>query len=296
MRLGNDAYIEGEEAFCDRCLLSVYYSATPDSAKARVTNSFTGHGSTSVVVASTSLSMGVDFPHVRYIIHFGPGRTLADHLQQAGRAGRDTQPAHSIIMYLGKHLVQCEGPIRHMVKKKECIRKLLLCHFTDDDVSLSPMHDCCNRCHALCKCGGDTCTKMSYPFDKLSAVVKEVEQIREVYEDDKTCLRNALGEIKQSLNIYSRTTFFDSSGVLCHGFSDSIINSIVNNCHKIFTLADLLENGFISSLQIAVTVLEVFSEIFEDVTITPSLYRLASEAGPLYNAVMEHVTSSDFES
>ena len=60
MKLGNDAYLEGDGPFSDRCLLSVYYSATPDSAKTRVTNSFTGRGSARVVIASTSLSMGMD--------------------------------------------------------------------------------------------------------------------------------------------------------------------------------------------------------------------------------------------
>ena len=230
---------------------------------------------------------------MRYVIHFGPGRTLADHLQQAGR---DAQFAHSIIMYLGKHLVQCEVSIRHVVKKKECIRKLLLCHFTDKDVSLTPMHDCCNRCHILCKCNGDKCAKMPYPFDNLSTVVEEAEQIREVDEEDKNCLRDALREIKQSLNICSRATFFDASGMLCHGFSDTITDSIVNNCHKIFTLSDLMENNFISSLQLAVTVLEVFNELFEDITIDQSLYTLAVEAGAMYSAVMEHVTDCDFES
>ena len=62
--------------------------------------------------------MGVDLPHVRYVIHFGPGRTLVDHLQQAGRAGRDSESAYDIITYLGKHLVECEGHIRNVVKRK----------------------------------------------------------------------------------------------------------------------------------------------------------------------------------
>ena len=144
MKLGNDAYLEGTDPVSDRCILGVYYSATPDSEKNRVTNSFTVSGKARVVIASSSLSMGVDFPHVKYVIHFGPGRTLTDHLQQAGRAGRDSQNAYSIIMYMGKHLRQCDDTIRNAVKKQECIRKLLLCHFTDDDPTVAPMHNCCN--------------------------------------------------------------------------------------------------------------------------------------------------------
>ena len=104
MKLDNDDYLKGSDPAPDRCILAVYYSATPESAKTKVTNSFTFSGNARVVIASTSLSMGIDFPHVRYVIHFGPGRTLTDHLQQAGRAGKDSQNAYNIVMYMGKHL------------------------------------------------------------------------------------------------------------------------------------------------------------------------------------------------
>ncbi|CAB3978784.1 Hypothetical predicted protein [Paramuricea clavata] len=33
MKLGNDAYLEGTDPVSDRCILAVYYSATPDSEK-----------------------------------------------------------------------------------------------------------------------------------------------------------------------------------------------------------------------------------------------------------------------
>ena len=137
MKLGNDAYLKGSDPAPDRCILAVYYSATPESAKTRVTNSFTFSGNARVAIASTSLSMEIDFPHVRYVIHFEPGRTLTDHLQQAGRAGRDSQNAYNIVMYMGKHPRQCEVAVRDVVKKSVCIRKLLLCHFTDDDLTLN---------------------------------------------------------------------------------------------------------------------------------------------------------------
>ncbi|CAB3978785.1 Hypothetical predicted protein [Paramuricea clavata] len=142
--------------------------------------------------------MGVDFPHVKYVIHFGPGRTLTDHLQQAGRAGRDSQNAYNIIMYMGKHLRQCDDTVKSVVKKQECIRKLLLCHFTDDDPTVAPMHNCCNRCHNLCKCGGDKCGNDPFPFDKLPPRAEEDEKRRVVTEDDKNCIYDALMEIKQT--------------------------------------------------------------------------------------------------
>lgn len=90
MRLGTcGAYTAGEEPAHERCLLGVYYSQTPKNHKESVTSSFERlGGKVRLVFASTSLSMGIDFPHVRYVVHYGPSRSLASHLQEAGRGGR----------------------------------------------------------------------------------------------------------------------------------------------------------------------------------------------------------------
>ena len=175
-----------------------------------------------------------------------------------------------------------------MVKKSVCIRRLLLCHFTDDDLTLETMHNCCNRCHNNCKCDGDKCVKALYPFDKLHSVAEEVEKVRAVNEDDKNCLRDALKEIKKAISTRITATFFDTSGVLCYGFSDSIIEAIVENSYKIFTITDLMAHSFVSSLQLAVTVLEVFAEVFEDINLDSSLYNLAVQMEPSYSSLVEN--------
>lgn len=291
-KLGGSAYLEGPEPAPERCLLGVYYSATPETAKKRISSSFTGCGKARVVIASTSLSMGVDFPRVKYVVHFGPGRTLTDHLQQAGRAGRDSQQAFNIILYQGKHLSQCEPYIKNVIRKKECVRKLLLCHFTDEEFSMPTLHDCCNRCHISCQCEGDACSK-AYEFDRVIDGEGN-EKTREVSNDDKQCLREALQEVQFSLDVSSGGfTLFDASGLITHGFSDSIIDSIVENCNKIFNINDLMEHGFISSLRIAIVVLEVLNEVFEDIDIDSSLYKLAVLSGPVYCAVADAASAYD---
>ena len=55
-----------------------------------------------IVVASTALSMGVNFGDIRYVINWGPARNLLDQLQEAGQAGRDGLRAHIIIVYHGQ--------------------------------------------------------------------------------------------------------------------------------------------------------------------------------------------------
>ena len=296
MKLGNDAYLDGPEPAPERCLLGVYYSATPAASKLRINSSFSGNGKARVVIASTSLSMGVDFPHVRYVVHFGPGRTLTEHLQQAGRAGRDSQQAFNIILHQGKHLSQCEPSVKEVIKKKEiCVRKLLLSHFTDDDVSVPMLHDCCNRCHAKCTCEGQGCFK-TYNFEKITTSDDSDEEdprTREVSGEDRQCLKEALQEVQLSLGLSSGVTLFDSSGLITHGFSDSVIESIVEHCGKIYDINDLMGCGFISSLRIALIVLEVFNEVFEDIVIDNSLYQLSLLSGPVYNTIFDSASSCD---
>lgn len=62
MKLGNSGlYVDGEGPIHERCLLGVYYSQTPKRHKDYVTSSFEGvSGNVRVVLATTSLSMGVD--------------------------------------------------------------------------------------------------------------------------------------------------------------------------------------------------------------------------------------------
>lgn len=69
--------------------------------------SLKGDGRIRVVVASSALSMGVNFPDVRYVINWGPARNLLDQLQEAGRAGRDGIQSHNIIIYHGQQLIHC---------------------------------------------------------------------------------------------------------------------------------------------------------------------------------------------
>ena len=75
-----------------------------------------------IVVASTALSMGVNFGDIRHVINWGPARNLLDGLREAGRAGCNKLRAHIIIVYHGQQLSQCEQEIKDFVKSEGCYR------------------------------------------------------------------------------------------------------------------------------------------------------------------------------
>ena len=126
-----------------------------EEAKAAILSSWVADKGQPVIVATSALGIGFDYPHVRWVIHVDAPRRASAFSQETGRAGRDGGKASSIVLLsaawepaLDQALPPDEEAMHLYLTQQHCSRGVLS-QFLDDEPNwrwCMPGEEVCGVC------------------------------------------------------------------------------------------------------------------------------------------------------
>lgn len=104
----------------------------------------------------------------------------------------------------------------------------------------------------------------------------QVSLTRVVTQEDRKDAKNAF------LEVFKESPSGSNSFGLCHGFSGELVNSIVENCHKLFTIDDINSYLPVFSLSHTLKIFEVLQEIFDDISAIDTISEMMQDVEPFF--------------
>ena len=141
-----------------------------------------------VVVATIAFGMGIDRPDVRFVVHLDMPDTPEAWYQQIGRAGRDGDPASTLLLFGGQDVAQA----RHWLAQSSApdAQKRVMRTKLEEIVALTEAVTC--RTRALLSCFGEEmaadcghCDNCDAPPMTLDATVEAQKVLSAVYRTDQ---------------------------------------------------------------------------------------------------------------
>lgn len=113
---------------------AVAYHAGLDDARRREVQDAFMNERVRAIVATNAFGMGIDKPNVRLVVHYAMPGTLEAYYQEAGRAGRDGQPADCFLLHAFQDRFTHEFFIKGSYPEREVVEKVykVMCRAASD--------------------------------------------------------------------------------------------------------------------------------------------------------------------
>ncbi len=90
---------------------SVFHAGISPKIREEIINKW-NNNQISCIIATNAFGMGMDKPDVRLVMHYNIPQSLEAYVQEAGRAGRDGNPADAILIWNNNDIIQMDESIK----------------------------------------------------------------------------------------------------------------------------------------------------------------------------------------